>query len=51
MSEGMKCHNCGRRHTLWEKAGERTVDDGHHAGILKRWQCEYCGGYEEVAHS
>jgi hypothetical protein len=47
MSEGMKCHNCEQRHLDWTDDGRYTVDDGHHAGIIQRWECGNCGAITE----
>lgn len=46
-SGGMECHECGDTHTDWSKDGEYAVDDGHHAGIIERWECGHCGAITE----
>jgi len=46
-SDGMRCHECEREHTDWEKDGEHAVDDGTHAGIIERWECGKCGAITE----
>lgn len=46
-SDGMRCHECDRTHTDWTKDGEHAVDDGHHEGIVERWECGKCGAITE----
>lgn len=41
--DGMKCNECDRRHSDWDMDGQHTVDDGNHAGIIKRYECGNCG--------
>lgn len=45
--EGMRCHDCGEKHSDWEHAGEYAVSDGHNEGIITRLRCEHCGGITE----
>jgi len=49
--EGMECHECGRQHSDWSHDGQHAVDDGHHAGIIQRYECGNCGAITEVCHS
>lgn len=49
--DGMECHECGRRHSDWKDDGKHIVDDGHHAGTVKRWECGNCGSISEIAQS
>ena len=41
--EGMECPECGRKHVKWTDDGSHAVDGKYHAGIVQRYECEYCG--------
>lgn len=47
MTGGMHCPDCDQAHNDWDEAGTYAVDDGYHAGIIERWECEHCGNILE----
>lgn len=48
--DGMECHDCGVTHLDWSDAGQHAVDNGHHAGIVERFECGNCGAITEGGH-
>jgi len=46
-ADGMLCQDCGVTHMDWSYDGEHAVDDGHHAGIVERWECGNCSTITE----
>lgn len=45
--DGMRCHDCGRKHTDWKDAGSHAVNGPYHSGIIERWECSHCGSVTE----
>ena len=43
MSDGMRCPDCEREHMDWKDDGSHHVNDGHHRGVIERWECAHCG--------